>query len=286
MTSVTPEEFPFKLEDLKYWVIRREDGTITKFNIVGKADNKPIIAQPGVTHPYGSGTTTPVKVDDDWKNFGYHKFCNHSPRPSLDPIMEEGDVRLYVADAIGLRTNFRLFDFVLDCGDVLSNTIIHDWKAATLVGDPYMVEKFRGFSKFVEPIILQVDWYDRQAPPLDFGFFPDYAGEVKGNVVTACQGGHGRSGSSAVMIMMSLIPDYTPYDAICHLRALHCPRAIESKEQHAYIGEFGAFLGRENNVDKVAEVKNFKTAFLALKVKGAEKYQKFLLAKDEGETKA
>ena len=79
-------------------------------------------------------------------------------------------------------------------------------------------------------------------------------------------------------MLMVLAPDYTPYDAICHLRALHCGRAIESKAQHDYLGEVGEFLKRENDIAKVGEVKDFRAAFLALKKESAKPYQAALQA--------
>ena len=276
------QPFPFGLEDLKFWVLRRKDGTVTKFNVTPAGvttydltQKRDGVTGPGSAHPFSNSSP-------NTSYFPVGRLCKHSPKPSMTPLFEEQGVRLYVADASGLREGFRAFNYVLDCGDVLPDNITMDFKGCSLIGDPYLVEKLKGYSKFNEPTILKVDWFDRKAPPLYPEFFVEYAKEVQGDVVVACQGGHGRSGSSTVMLMMCLIPDYTPYAAVCHLRALHCARAIESKEQHTYIGEFGAFLGRENDIEKVAQVKNFKEAFLALELEGAKKYQEALKGGEVG----
>ena len=73
--------------------------------------------------------------------------------------------------------------------------------------------------------------------------------------------------------MMVMNPEYSPADAIIHLRAIHCPRAIESGVQHEYIGAFGAFLGRENDIDRVKGVVDFKAEFMKIKHKSAQPYQ-------------
>lgn len=272
MTELIQDEpaFPFTTKDLKYWIIKRKDGIISKYNLISLNNTLPPAAG-GVTHtPLVSTSynhTPPVRL---------REWCNHSPNPhTATPLFEENGVRLFVADNPGLKNVKQHFQYILDCGDVLRETDM-GLNLNTLVGDPDLVANLSSYTRHNEPRLLKVDWNDRQAPPLLPQFFIEYAKEISGNVVTACQGGHGRSGSAAVMLMMVFIPSYTPYQAICHLRALHCPRAIESKEQHEYIGKFAEYLGRENDVDKVETVSSYKDAFLAITNPAAEKYQKLI----------
>ena len=75
---------------------------------------------------------------------------------------------------------------------------------------------------------------------------------------------------------MCYIPSYTPLDAFIHLRAVHCPRAIESTAQHKYINEVGIALGREGNMPALGNVHNYKEAFEQSKNKDAQRIRKLL----------
>ena len=81
--------------------------------------------------------------------------------------------------------------------------------------------------------------------------------------MTACVGGHGRSGTSFVCLLLNNAPDYDALDAIVHVRAVHCPRAIESIFQHEYIDDVATFLGREANAKKASSINDYKAAFWA-----------------------
>ena len=91
-----------------------------------------------------------------------------------------------------------------------------------------------------------------------------------------CQGGHGRSGTALTALMMVLTPTYNCADAILHLRAVHCPRAIESKEQHEYLDKLAVSLGRKGNSGELVGVANYRERFLAIKKKAAQPYQERL----------
>jgi hypothetical protein len=62
-------------------------------------------------------------------------------------------------------------------------------------------------------------------------------------------------------------------DAIIHLRALHCPRAIESTFQHEYLNEVGDWLGRETNAKASEEIKSYRAAFKASKLPTAMRFK-------------
>jgi len=268
-TVIEPKTFPFELKDLKYWVVKKTDGTMVKYELVDSRAVGPKVVYPAGITPATQNLVRPVQSNTN----GYvsvSRWCNHTPTGHA--ILHEGEVNLWVADAPGLRQTKQKFDFILDCGNILRpGDVLH-----ALEGDKSLVDDLSVYSKFHEPRYLWVDWEDRKDPPLEFEFWRHFAEIIKGQVVVACQGGHGRSGSSAVALMMALIPDYTPFTAICHLRALHCPRAIESKVQHEYLGQLGAYLGREDDIKKAEGVKDFKKTFLSLDVKGAKKYQEWL----------
>ena len=267
-TVVKPAEpfFPFALDDLQYWVIKRKDGMTVKYRVVGADDSTPIKVA-----GYIPSTTTPTTPS-------LSGWCKHNP--STNPIWDGGErFDLYIADAPGCRAYKDEFDLILDCGDILPLSYVRGSNQSLLDGDEELVKLLKKYEK-ADPNtsrVLKIDWDDRAAPPLKFEFWPALFKKLSGSVLTACQGGHGRSGTSLVCLLMVANPDYTPADAIIHLRALHCPRAIESGVQHTYIGEFGAFLGRVNDVERIKDVKDFKAEFLKMTYESVKPYQTQLL---------
>jgi hypothetical protein len=273
MVDTTPsalnQSFPFTLEDLTYWVVKKKDGSIIKYSVVG--EHTPSAWKSATTHTLLGSSTYSLS---DW--------CKHDPIG--EPIFRNKKVGLWIADASGMRAYKDKFDLTLDCGQIFSQSMIDAMNplggnANELIKElskHHIASGGDGSNR-----ILKIDWFDRQAPPLHPQFFIDLANRIKGKVCTACQGGHGRSGTSLVCLMMALTPDYTPYDAICHLRALHCPRAIESTVQHQYIDWMAKVLGREENGVEVKEVKSFKDAFLAIDKASAKPFQDQLRKKVE-----
>ena len=268
-TTTEKPAFPFTLEDLDYWVVKRKDGIITKYVVTSERSyHKDHPQKIGEVRSYpagasGTGTTTAVSYFSD--------ICSHNGDVE---VWTSEKLQLSVANCGGLRKFYKNFDTVIDCGQILNMDAIRN--SRLLQGEDWLVAELEQHSLDYMPNILRIDWDDREAPLLDPAFWPALVKLLNGKVVTACQGGHGRSGSSAVCMLMVLAKDYTPYDAVCHLRALHCGRAIESKAQHDYLGEVGTFLKRENDIAKVGEVKDFRAAFLKINKASAKPYQEIL----------
>ena len=266
--------FPFILEDLLYWVIRKKDGTVIKYSI---NDTNPI-------HHSGSAFPHTHAVSN---NLQLAKWCKHDPTD--DPIWGSKALDLYIADSAGTKAHYKGFDFVIDCGDTLPMTpdghVATHYKDRVLGGDPTLTQKLEPFlhdhNMMVETHLLKINWEDREAPPVKPEFWPALAEQLYGMVLCSCQGGHGRSGTSLVCLLMVLNKDYSPMDAIIHLRALHCARAIESKTQHEYINLVAAHLGRPTNALQVANIKDYREAFLSLNIGSAKPYQDRLL-KEKG----
>ena len=76
-----------------------------------------------------------------------------------------------------------------------------------------------------------------------------------------------------MVALMMCMTSYTPLEAISHLRAIHCARAIESVVQHNYLNELGGLLGRPADALEAEKVKDFKTHFLSLTNTFAAPYQ-------------
>jgi hypothetical protein len=270
--------FPFKLDDLKAWIVHRKDGTVTKFTLVQSVSQRSDTGSAGAGTGMGGGQRQHVSVyrgNDPYRDgsgqmqarltTGFAGFCTHLPDVSGLPEAQftraDGtELQLWVASVVGARGTKQDFDFVVDCGD-----IFEPWQmGGMLEGD---VDLTSALSKYVEadrgPRLLKVDWDDRQAPKVSPEFWMELNRRVSGRVMTACIGGHGRSGTSFVCLLLANAPDYDALDAIVHLRAVHCPRAIESQVQHDYIDRVAAEFGRTANAKQAHTVTDYKAAFKA-----------------------
>ena len=244
------QSFPFGLNNLVSWTIRRRGGQVTKFILRDETRTVQQITS-GVTGTHTRpGITTSLS-----------RLCEHSP--AKVPVLFETDgLSLSVGDCAGARRDENAFDFVIDCGDVL------DLKKAgppLFSGDEKLVHALGSFDPPIKRTsrVLKIDWDDRKAPEVSPAFWPRLNSLLSGKVMTACMGGHGRSGTSFVCLLLINAPDYDALDAIIHLRALHCARAIESNIQHEYINEVAVHLGRNGNALLAHKINNYKAAFEA-----------------------
>ena len=244
-------QFAFTLDELQFWIIKRKDGTVIRHSFRPVEARKEKTLGPAVWTSPGSTY---------WPHL--HDLCNHNLTEL--PVFEKGGVELYACDSIGARKAREAVDFIIDGGDVIS--LPYKWDNL-FQGDSELISNLSQFGlaptqeESHKSRLLKIRWADRQAPKVDPAFWPALLSQLKGKVVCCCQGGHGRTGTSLVSLMMCMT-DYSPLDAITHLRAVHCPRAIESKEQHEYLNTVAKFLGRPENAHKAEQVKSFKERFL------------------------
>jgi hypothetical protein len=271
------QPFNFTLSELDYWIIRRKDGESVKYVLNDQVELIP-----------GAMPTNPSPQTQQTLN-GHNLYPqpSHWTRPCQhngDKLISRspGDAHLYIADATGCRRGHDLYDFVLDCGDIITHlpTTRHDEDAPSglLKGDPDLIDALDQYAEAAVPArILQIDWDDRQAPLLEPAFWPALAKLLDGHsTLCACQGGHGRSGTALTALLMCYHPEYSARDAIIHLRAMHCPRAIESVKQHEYLDAVAKHLGRKANADSTGEIQSFREAFLRLTHPSAKEFQKAL----------
>lgn len=278
--------FAFELSDIKSWIIKRKDGTTLRYNVLQKGQDASIV-RPGAS---SASVTSKKNNNYNFWNTGktsYSAWCSHTPDTANAPIFTDGKINLYIADSQGARKASDLFDVCVDGGGVLS--VPGEYDLPSLFGDPKFSRAlashvWKDTSKEIKkdgPRIIKIRWADRCAPPVYPSFWPALNEELHKaqakmnrplNVLTICQGGHGRSGSALVALMMCMT-DYTPLDALTHIRALHCARAIESKDQHAYLNLVAEELGREPNALEAETVKSFKDRFLTLDSQTAEPYK-------------
>jgi hypothetical protein len=302
MEATMSESFPFQLQDIKSWIIRKKDGSIIRYNFITQDDlnktneriNKHTVHHgPTAWNGFAGGRGGTYKGTSS-----YSAWCEHKPTAGVMPIFQKDGISLYIASASGARAVYNQFDVAIDGGNALTVPGEHD--LPILYGAPELstrlakhIVSVKSTSQYTEPCkILKIRWNDRCAPPLQPSFWPALLEQLKAlqakkekaiessgsddptdlRVLTICQGGHGRSGSALAALIMCLT-DYTPLDALTHVRALHCARAIESKEQHSYLNLLGTYLKREADAMDAEEVKSFKDRFLTLDNIYAEPYK-------------
>lgn len=264
ISGTSKDIFPFKLEDLKWWVVKRKDGTVTKFTLVtettahGSACAK-------TTHGTIGLPKTGVPLLTGRVTSGYGGFCSHIPAPERPVAVFDrlgGQMRLWVANLLGAKQTKDRFDYVVDCGDIFNSWQVNP--RDVLKGPYELINILAPYAvNCPQAKILQIDWDDRKAPAVTPEFWSVLNANITGDVLTACVGGHGRSGTSFVCLLLNNAPDYDAFDAIVHLRAVHCPRAIESQEQHNYINDVAGWLHRQQNAKEGIEVKDYKDTFMA-----------------------
>ena len=278
--------FPFKLEDLVSWTIRRTDGSVAVFELSETARAGARSAVPTkLTDPYwgrrDAGKQPIISITKTVEKLS--QWCSHAPsleRPvAVFPNREGGELRLFVGDMVGAKATVQKFDFVVDGGDVIP---AWDSKVGEILsGDVDLVQALRAYrSAGFYTRVLKVDWADRCAPDVLPEFWVELNKQIVGDVMTCCQGGHGRSGTAFVCLLLANAPDYDAKDAIIHLRANHCPRAIESAVQHNYIDDVARFLGREPNALEVKGITDYKAAFAKSEKPTAVKFRE-ILAKEK-----
>lgn len=265
---MTTPAFRHKLEDLLYYIIRYTDGTTAKFiyrdGVVG------VTALSRVESSSSSNQPPQKHTHIQHLPYALKDFCRHEVEAGkVLYTAPDRDLTLTVADMVGVLRASRSDTpptWIIDCGGVISPPF--RLQGRMLNGDAAMVSALRPYLTVKDEIedppayqLLKINWFDRRAPDLTPAFWPALVDRLSGDVVINCQGGHGRSGTAFASLLMCLVPDYTPLDAIIHLRALHCPRAIESVEQHEYLNSVGQYLGRVANAHEAEKVTNFKATF-------------------------
>lgn len=290
-TEVKPAElappaykFDRPLTALVAWVVRLKNGNVVRYVLDTPTRDKveALITSGKVRRAGAAGgaTMTPAGTYQPSLAGTYYgtvpqslaPLCRHTGE---DLVFTNGAVSLYICDAQGARASrIDQFDLVIDGGGVLT-----DYTPKPVVyGDTEMTALLRPFEVQQVRRVLKVDWTDRSAPHLVPEAWIELAKHLPPRVMTCCQGGHGRSGTALVALMMCLT-DYDPLDAITHLRAAHCPRAIESKIQHDYLDWLAEVLGRPTNAHEAEKVSDYRERFLGLTSPWGNEARERLLAK-------
>lgn len=149
--------------------------------------------------------------------------CNHTGR-KLALTLSDGK-RLYGAQAYQI-TNPGHLDLIVDCAGLL--------KARPKFVAKATAPRFRGLDTAAYPDVVTLAWPDMTAPTqVGIRFWQRLRDLLPQDTGVCCMGGHGRTGTALAAILVADGED--PEKAMKRVRTDHCPRAIETREQEAYI---------------------------------------------------
>lgn len=147
-------------------------------------------------------------------------------------IYEHDGKKLYAASGNGLKEYSGNWELIID--------LAHNIRGQKGFIEPISTPRFQALKKFtfgqnqVKSEILQLDWPDMGVAPATIDFWLALWDMLPERTVTACMGGHGRTGTALVaMIIASGGMDY--YEALKHVRTTHCEEAVETLSQEQYL---------------------------------------------------
>lgn len=180
-------------------------------------DNQTVASKPLTT----TGTTSGYRVNT----------CTH---PARKVIVKLGDVNVYCGAKMDTNPLNPLYDTVLDVG-------AHFTFPAMPIGE------MNGFGEqararltalIYKPRLITLNWPDYGVFPAKTDFWQELwamiTEEGTKDLLIACQGGHGRTGTALASLMVCNF-DYAPAEAAELIRKEHCKNAIETESQVVYI---------------------------------------------------
>lgn len=154
-------------------------------------------------------------------------------------VMQFDGINIYGGAKIDLAPGYFDFDTILDVGAMIYLATIPIKDVTGFEHD----SKLKLGNFIHRPRLVQLDWPDMGVFPGKVQFwralwamFKEH--KVK-NLLIACQGSHGRTGTAMAAIMICC-QGYAPAEAATYIRAEHCKHAIETNEQIDYLNNLYA----------------------------------------------
>lgn len=149
--------------------------------------------------------------------------CSHAART---PAFTLKDGRSLYGAQGGQITEAGHLDLILDCAGMVRVPKAFIARSTN--------PKYRKLNGKAWPDVVRLDWPDMTAPTgIGIRFWQELHRMLPPHTAVACMGGHGRTGTALAAI---LVADGMGGDeAIKAVRGKHCTRAIETREQEAYI---------------------------------------------------
>lgn len=161
------------------------------------------------------------------KGTAYVKHCSHRGE---DPVFTDYTGRKFYG-AQGHNVTPALYHVILDC--------------AGAVPKPFLLGASTRFRHLVMPQhFLRLHWPDMGIPPVAPQWWLRLARALpkRADVIAACIGGHGRTGSALALLALATQVVDTADEAITLIRSAHCSKAIETRAQEEYIRTFAKWL--------------------------------------------
>lgn len=180
------ETFPFALNDIKGWIMRKKDGTVVRYNLTTMEELNKTNERTPSKQQYSGGPAFWNKQVTTGKSQHFSQWCKHQPTAGVLPIFEKDNISLYIADAPGARAVFNQFDVAIDGGNALTISGEHD--LPLLYGAPelsgklmrHVVPAAKSISSYHDHCkVLKIRWSDRCAPPVMPAFWPALLGILK-----------------------------------------------------------------------------------------------------------
>ena len=150
-----------------------------------------------------------------------------------DVIFEFDGKKLYASNQYSIDEKSGKWDLIIDLAGVVtiprpSEFIRND-----------SPKRFHGLKPYLdvdEPLpseVLRLFWTDMSIPPCGVDFWIKLWEMLPEKTVIACMGGHGRTGTCIVSLMIAAGEDF--YEALEHVRKEHCHKAVETLSQEKYL---------------------------------------------------
>lgn len=165
--------------------------------------------------------------------YSTHKSCSHD---GSKVVYEKDGKQIYGSSWVGLKEYSGNWDLIIDLAGnvkpaILTNRFI---KMGTTARFKALDEHVRKTTPLEIPSeVLSLDWNDMGIPPVEYDFWPALWDMMPAKTVIACMGGHGRTGTCMVALLIVNGVDY--WTALETVRAEHCDKAVESLKQEEYL---------------------------------------------------
>jgi hypothetical protein len=154
--------------------------------------------------------------------------CNHTAQqPAL--TVHGGRRKLYGAQGGKLKAEgLTHIDLIIDLAGLVS------LPKPFVMSTSARARKYASLNHYASPDLIRLDWPDMTAPVhVPISFWLRLWAMLPEHTVVACMGGHGRTGTALAALLVA--DGREGQEAIDMVRTKHCPRAIETARQEAYI---------------------------------------------------
>lgn len=183
-----------------------------------------------------TGGTVGSKTTGAGWSYAKGPVCTH---PGDKVVIQLDGINIHCGAKIDLASGYFAFDTILDVGAMI-------YLAAIPIKDVTGFEhdaKLKLGQHIHRPRMVQLDWPDMGVFPGGVGFWRALWDMFKKNgthnLLIACQGSHGRTGTALAAIMICC-HGYAPAEAATFIRLEHCKQAIETNDQIDYLNNLYA----------------------------------------------